>query len=164
MDSQSPFPLGLCCATSLSKIGIKGAVWHKSLIVVEMNLINSFKYENYKTMATSPNSSSVEDSQFFEKFTYCKLEVKDGDPSIDCDECFSWAHLKCSKLPEAALSVIDGQRCCWFCNRCRGTVKKIIKDIVEPLSATKKSESLSKNPQNKSANSICHVKEIRVSG
>ena len=113
-------------------------------------------------MDTRSNSSSVEDAQS-ETCIYCKLEVKDGDPSIECNKGSGWAHLNCSKLPEAALSI-----------------------IVEPLTATKISESLtslqesieemkdkskfrlvpsgSKISQNKHSDSNCHEREFRVSG
>ena len=63
-------------------------------------------------VGTRSNSSSIDDAQFLEECIHCNLEVNDGDPSIESDECSDWAHLKCSKLPEAALSIMDGQGRC----------------------------------------------------
>ena len=136
-------------------------------------------------VGTRSNSTSVDEVRSTEQCVYCKLDVKDDEPSIACDKCSGWAHVKCSKLPEAALDIMSGQGCFWFCTRCRGTVKRILKDVVEPLTSTKISECLTSIKKSiedlkdkskliytlstnisseKRSETTCHEKEVRISG
>ena len=145
-------------------------------MIESRNFLNSFKQ---KLLERGPTALQWMMFNLWKNASSKNMEFRDNYPSIWWDEC---VYQYCSKLPEApetALDIMSAEGWFWFCNPCRGTVKKTIKDMVKPLTPAKITESLTliKTPlrKDKSFNKLdfvaseckpqttCHEKEFLLS-
>ena len=51
------------------------------------------------------------------------------EEGIECDYCTRWYHIKCQKVENRIIKVVEKGGVRWYCSRCEGEVRKINEQV-----------------------------------